>query len=102
MITILDILKKELIGKKIELLKYELLYSDKEESQFRFFTENYEIKQKIKKDKRLKFIDLINANIIDVYGYSIEYEGNSLYILAEYENQKIDIYVNVIDELNIL
>lgn len=101
MTTLLDLLKKELVGKNLELLKCEFKYNKDSEIDTRLFMDTYLTNQEIKRDKRLKKIGLVQTSIIELRGYSDQYEGDNIYIVVEYAEKRYDINVNILDEINI-
>lgn len=99
--NIIDILSKELVGKKITLLKYNFQISKKTPVEIRLRIDNSQTRYDEKIDRRLTLAGIIVADIINVAGFSDRWEGEYIDIIVEYETHKETLSISVDDVLEI-
>jgi hypothetical protein len=98
--TIQDILNKELIGKTVKVHSSEFRITKNSEPQLRYYLKIADAKLLAKKDKRLKYLgeSIIKIKYVDCY--SIDYEGDSIYLILDVDGYN-SLNITVLDELEI-
>jgi len=99
--NILEILRKELEGKKIILEKYMFRMGKKSDSIPRFFIPGMSASERAKNDTRFSFRGIVEADIILVSGDPDPYEGDSIYIIINHEGNEEEIGITILDQIEV-
>jgi hypothetical protein len=97
--TIIDILKEKLLGKKILVYEFDFKSDEKTPTHKRYYLD----KLIFKDDKRMTYIGECYKTVVDISGYSYSYEGDSVYIYINTEqmNQAQAIGTTILDDIKI-
>ena len=81
--TIIDILKNSLLGKKILVYEFDFKLDKKSPIQKRYYTDKEAGLGFAKRDNRMTYVGEIYKTIVDISGYSDSYEGDAVYIYID-------------------
>lgn len=97
--TILNLLKNEMIGRKLQLVKFQFKQNKNSTIEIRLYLDNDETNRLLSfNHTRLKRIGLVFADIVDIDGYS----SDDIYFIVNYENNKIIVPVKIDEKINII
>ena len=97
--TLHEFLAQTLVGKKIKVYKYDMIYQQLNQ------VEHYYLQNNIQLDKDWSNIIISESilEIVDITGSSCPYEGSTIYIeILTKENKTFIINANIDDNINII
>ena len=97
--TIIDILKMSLLGKKILVYEFDFKLNDKSPIQKRYYTDKEAGLGSAKRDNRMTYVGEMYKTIVDIFGDSDPYEGDAVYIHIDADDMIHSIGITVVDDL---
>jgi hypothetical protein len=96
---IIDLIKENLLGKKILVYEFDFKLDKKTPIQKRYYLDKEVGLAWSKRDTRNTYVGEVYKTIIDVTGDSDNYEGDSVYIYVDGEPMNQLVNVTILDEI---